>query len=267
MNKVIFDAATHTYKKGDEYTSVSRLIGQFKNEFNKDHWAAYKALERLIPNFKEFKSGMNIDSKAFIDHAKSQVDLDIFDEMKSQILKEWDIENQYSINKGNIYHLQKEQQAYINGVEINPFDNKEYKVGSKQETGNQKVAIVEDLYELRDGYYPELMLWNDEYKLAGQADKVFIETIRNRRYVDLGDHKTNKKIAKNGYKGQTMKAPLNHLQDCHLSHYSLQISTYGWLLEQFGFEVRDLSFHHFNKPYPVKYMSREVKLMLDATRK
>lgn len=267
MNKIIFNAANHTYSKEGNYTSVSKLISRYKNEFDRNHWSSYKALERLIPNFKEFKAGKNINSPEFIEYGIAHIGNEqLFDDMKKIILKEWDIENQVSVNKGNVYHLKKEQQSYTNGVETNPFDGKIYPVIPKKEVADQKVAIVDNLYDLEDGYYPELILWNDEYKIAGQADKVFIETKKNKRYIDIDDYKTNKKISKTGYMGNKMKAPLSHLPDANYIHYSLQISTYAWLLEEFGYRVRNLSFHHYNKQYPINYMSKEVKLMLDGSK-
>jgi hypothetical protein len=264
MNRIIFDPKSHSYTKGSDYMSVSRLISKYKNPFDRDYWSSYKALERLIPNFKEIKKEAYTANEDLLEYALKETTPDLFVEMKGCILKEWDAENLTSINKGNIYHLKKEQNSYANGVELNPFDGKEYKVIPKQEVTEQKVALIEDLFDLEDGYYPELILWNDQYKIAGQADKVFIETVGAHRYIDCDDYKSNKKISKHGYKGQKMKNPLGHLQDANHTHYCLQISTYAWLLEEFGYKVRNLSFHHYNQQYPINYMHREVKLMLDA---
>ena len=75
-------------------------------------------------------------------------------------------------------------------------------------------------------------------------------------------HNTNNKISTYGFKGQRMKAPLSHMQDCNHSHYNLQISAYAWLMEQFGFIPRNLSFHHYNKMYKLDYKKEEVENMI-----
>ena len=49
--KVAFSEETHTYwdvDTNDKYISVTTLIGKFENEFDKDFWSKYKALERIL---------------------------------------------------------------------------------------------------------------------------------------------------------------------------------------------------------------------------
>ena len=144
------------------------------------------------------------------------------------------------------------------------------KIINPEVSPDYKENLIEDLYMLPDGYYPELLVWNEKCGIAGQADKVFLETIGNTRYVDIDDYKTNNKIkTESAYvkklKGRVMmKKPLGHLMDCNHTHYNLQISTYAWVMEQFGFKVRNLAFHHYNKPYVLNYLKREVEMMLET---
>ena len=60
-----------------------------------------------------------------------------------------------------------------------------------------------------------------------------------------------------------MKYPLSSLDCCNYNHYSLQISSYAWLLEQAGYAVRNLSFTHINQPYEFEYMKDEVENMMN----
>lgn len=99
------------------------------------------------------------------------------------------------------------------------------------------------------------------------AGKTFIKT-----------HNTNNEITVSN-KYQNMKYPVSHLEDCHLSHYNLQLSVYGWMLEQFGYTVKYMEFEHFdlvengygwdiigNKIYQVPYRKKEVVDMLNHYR-
>lgn len=274
--KVVFTKQDHKYKDAkNTYTSVTRVIEQYKNPFDKDFWSTYKAIERIVgtTKFKKIKKGWDINSEEFLFHALSNVsDQQEVADVRDEILKEWNHENKKSIRKGNRYHDAREKKSIKQGFEVNPFDGKSYKVpanviGTTKTKGNNK-SLKEDLFNLEDGYYPELLLWNKDHMIAGQADKVFIETLDGYRFIDVDDYKTNKKIKRESYysrgKGYSMmKAPLDHLMDCNYTHYCLQISIYAWMLEQFGFNVRNLSFHHFNKEYTVPYMKDSINKIFD----
>lgn len=56
-----------------------------------------------------------------------------------------------------------------------------------------------------------------------------------------------------------MHSPISHLDCCNYNHYRLQISTYGWLMEQAGYTIRNLSFTHINQPYEFDYLKDEVE--------
>jgi len=187
---ILFSKKDHKYSQGDIiYTSVSKKITNYKNEFNKEHWSTYKALEALIPNFKDVKKGWDVSKQDFILYASTLVDEKELALKVLEILDNWDNETNKSINKGNFYHEIKENDSYKRGYEINPFTKEKFKVNTTKHSGEDKGSLITNLYELEDGYYPELILWNDKVRVAGQADKVFIETINDIRYVDVDDWK------------------------------------------------------------------------------
>lgn len=258
--KILFSSKDHTYTSGDQiFTSVSKLVSKFKNEFDSEYWSLYKALQRIYGN-EEFKKLMSITND--INVIAAATDSNILLSIQNEIKQEWKHKNISSIDKGNMYHLAKEESSYKRGYELNPFNGKEYPVIGNISEKEEKYSIIDNLYDLEDGFYPELLIWNSDHSIAGQSDKVFIETIDNIRYVDLDDFKSNSKISKYGFKGQRMKAPISHLQDCNYSHYNLQLSAYGWLLEQFGYTVRDIAFHHYNKMYKLEYLKTEIESMI-----
>lgn len=88
-------------------------------------------------------------------------------------------------------------------------------------------------------------------------------------------HNTNKKIdLKSGFNTQTkttakMKYPLNNLDDCNFMHYTMQLSTYAWMIQQLNpdFVIKDLILVHFDHNdnqtvYHLDYLKDEVERML-----
>lgn len=268
--KIIFNSKSHTYSSGRKikYSSVSSLISKYKKPYNKEYWSAYKAYQRILgeEEFKRLKKGFGIEDYELLKYLSQFVKQSDLNKTIKIILSEWTDEKDKSIVKGNDYHIFKENQAISTGVCYNPFTKTDFPtIQSTIITIKNKVEYrqptVENLFDLTDGFHPELILWNNDYLLAGQADKVYIETIDGIRYIDIDDYKTNKEIKKSNYFGK-MLDPLSHLDCCNYNHYRLQISTYAFMLEKAGYIVRNTGFTHLNKPYIFDYMKSEVQLML-----
>lgn len=88
-------------------------------------------------------------------------------------------------------------------------------------------------------------------------------------------HNTNKEIKmksffdKNTRSTVKMKFPLNHLDDVNYWHYTLQLSTYAWMIQKLNpeFEIEDLVLVHFDHNdnmtvYHLEYLKDEVERML-----
>lgn len=88
-------------------------------------------------------------------------------------------------------------------------------------------------------------------------------------------HNTNKKIEqKSGFNTLTrsnikMKYPLNNLMDANFYHYTMQLSTYAWMLQKINpnFIIKDLILNHYdhngnNTIYHCEYLKHEVEKML-----
>lgn len=93
-------------------------------------------------------------------------------------------------------------------------------------------------------------------------------------------HNTNKEIKKESYynrstkQHQMMKYPLNNLMDTNFWHYSLQLSTYAYLLQQINpeFNIRGLKLVHIDHDnvqheYDVEYLKDDVERMLKHFKK
>ena len=270
--QILFNAQDHSYNgKKITYTSVSKLISKYKKPYNKEYWSTYKAYEEILGQ-KEFKAirkklGYPLEDAALFDNLSTMVTQETLDEAIQKVLDKWKAKNDKSIIKGNDYHSFKETQAKELGYCENPFTGKKCptihstKIEIKKGV-EYRSPTVSNLYDLEDGFHPELIIWNDKVKIAGQSDLVFIETVGDKRYIDLSDYKTNGKIDTYNFMKHKMLDPLSHLMDCNYNHYRLQLSCYAWLLEQAGFIPRNLEFRHLTTPYQFDYMKKEVESIM-----
>ena len=55
-----------------------------------------------------------------------------------------------------------------------------------------------------------------------------------------------------------MQYPLNDLDDCNYNHYRLQLSIYAFMLEENGYVVRNVGFHHLNNLIKFDYLKDHV---------
>jgi hypothetical protein len=287
---VIFDEPTHTYtsKDGGTFISATTLIGKYKEPFDEDFWSTYKGIERAIveledktawENFKKADGGFKTVNERFFQDENmggaSDMERELAAKHKEAILKEWAYERDIACRNGTNFHKSKEKEWL--SAEIHEV------AGSMYTTGNPLSSLGEpiELDELPDGIYSELTLWNNFYRVAGQADVIFIETIDGVRYIDVDDYKTNKKIDTTSYKNprtgqyKKMQRPLQGLMDCNFQHYELQMSLYAYMLECYGYVPRSLNFkyysnigtkenpkYEFNRDYPLTYRKKEIIKML-----
>lgn len=270
---ICFNNESHCYwniNDNEKYISVTTLIHSFTNEFNKEFWSAYKALEKLLP-----KESWNIEKKSLLNNQKFNKEiLDVynisendFNREQQNILDTWDEENRKSCERGTKIHSDLEHSFYKNPHEISL---QKFGIGGKFECKKDYSEL-----DLEYGVYPEYLIsrTSDDgiLKLAGQIDLI----IKSGNEIIVADYKTNKKIEqKSFYNAKTkqsskMKYPLNNLDDANFYHYSLQLSTYAWMLQKINpnFIIKDLILIHFDHNgnqtiYHCDYLKTEVERML-----
>jgi ATP-dependent exoDNAse (exonuclease V) beta subunit len=111
---------------------------------------------------------------------------------------------------------------------------------------------------------PEQIIFSEELGLAGTIDLLLLY---DEDTVVLFDWKTNKEIKTEGYKGATGKGPCADLRDCNYVHYTLQLSTYAYILENdYGFKPKDLFLVHLTDNGPevmkINYLKDKVREMI-----
>lgn len=289
LDKPIFDERLHTYtnqKYGYSYTPVSTLVGKYKEPFDTVYWSLYNAGRRILGITDDNKSdyskimmkhGLNFSNKT-LENLQSSLKLVLKDDFRFLLdtqnteQKNWKEKTLASTTAGTREHKRREEVLVNTGLDIS--------IHGLNIPVRKIVDEIEDLFSLEDGTYPELMIWHNGYKISGISDKVTIETIGAIRFIDIDDYKTNEKIDTQSYCNKTtgefkkMLYPVNNLMCCNYIHYSLQLSIYAYLLECFGFVVRNIKFTHlpFNEdktmtigeqPYFVNYLKDSVIKMLN----
>lgn len=270
---VAFNDEQHVYwnvNDNERYVSVTTLIHSFTQPFDKDFWSAYKALEKLLP-----KDLWTIEKKSLQDLGKFDKSLlevygiseNDFNKAQQDILDQWDESNRIACERGTQIHAELENSFYTKGTDIKL---EKFGLGGKFECRKD----YNDL-DLQYGVYPEYLIYRESddkiLRLAGQVDLI----IKNGNEIVIVDHKTNKEIKmKGGFNSKLktttkMQYPLNHLDDCNFNHYTLQLSTYAWMLQKIHpeFIIKDLILNHYdhdgkNTLYHCEYRKEDVEKML-----
>ena len=236
FDKVKYYDEPHVYFIGDkQVTSVTTLIHQFENEFEEDFWSDYKAVEKIMgeSEFKIFKKevGKDFVKEEFL---KRGGDEDSLLKIKKEILKEWKFKNHHATYEGSTLHDFAE----------NYFNNKVFPYPEINYEKDIEWPQIKDTYKIMEGQFKnfyndvvgklipvktELVVCDEDYEIAGMIDMLFY-SVKLKKLV-IYDWKTNTEL-KTENMWQKMKAPLNHLEECELNTYSLQLHTYKHLIEK-----------------------------------
>ena len=256
---VAFDNETHTYWNLDDnrrYISVTTLIHRYTQEFDKNFWSAYKALEKLIP-----KESWAMEKKSLLNTKKFNKEiLDTynipeleFNKTQQSILDLWDEENKKSCERGTKIHEEIEHSFYNHPKDISL---QKFGLGGKFECKKDYSEL-----DLEYGVYPEYLIYRESddgiLRIAGQVDLI----------VKQGNEKSGFDTSTKS--NARMKYPLNNLMDCNFYHYTLQLSTYAWMLQKIHpeFIIKDLIINHYdhqgnNTLYHCEYLKHDVEKML-----
>ena len=134
---VAFNDKNHKYfdvnDEEKQYISVTTLIGKYEQEFDKNFWSAYKALEKLIP-----KDHWAMEKKSLLASKKFKKEIlevyniseNDFNKAQQDILDEWDKKNKEACERGTKIHADLENSFYAGGKNVNL---KKFGIGGKFE--------------------------------------------------------------------------------------------------------------------------------------
>jgi len=274
---VKYNDEEHLYWNDDgKFISVTTLIGKYEQPFDKDFWAGYKALEKLLTKeqFKFEKGGLLVTQKINLPYMLDAYDFteDEFNAIKQNILDEWQRTNLESCERGTKIHSKMEN-LFLGKKST---DLKRFGIGGKFDVNTNKSLddLNKDLLDIDKGVFPEYLVYrvseDKKFRLAGQIDLL----IKDGNDITIIDYKTNKSIDDKSYfdsktkKNKMMQYPLNNIMDCNKMHYTLQLSTYAWMLQQINpdFKIKRLILIHFDHnggetEYEVEYLKDEVERM------
>lgn len=247
--------------------SVTTLIHKFTT-FDEEFWSSYKALEAIAgEDFLTVKSRL-LDSKKFkLDYLKELgIDEEDFSEKRTEILSDWETKREASCIRGSAIHKQLETGHLAgNTKEINYL----------QLGGVFNTNTSNNIVRGQRGVYPELLLSrispDGKLRLAGQADLIIIDEDD----VYVIDYKTNKSMDKKSFfdkrtkKRSMMKYPLNNIEDVNFWHYTIQLSTYAWMIQKIDpkFNIKALLIFHYDHNgqlniHECEYRKDDVERML-----
>lgn len=212
-----------------------------KHKYYNESGVEYISVTTLVGKYESPKDRVKM-ARTFLRN-RPHIDMTV-----SEVIAMWDKNLKDAGERGTKYHNEQEEKdlANVNNV-INKNNVKDY-------------LFRIDISNLEDGVYPELRIFNHKYCIAGHADRVIVKG----KDIWIEDYKTNKKgIQRQSYKDQRMLNPLSFLPDCNYYHYTLQLSLYAWMLEQFGYRIRGLKLiskrfmddEEIPQKYRIPYMS------------
>jgi hypothetical protein len=259
---VVFNEKAHTYTNatGEKYISVTTLLNKYKPQFDSHYWSTYKAMKDVLEKKGEWAAYKKragawdrvVDYVRYVDKSfpyRSEVM-----EAKKEYLKSWRETKDSAAERGTEFHKMKESQTAGSGYN---FEGIVYNTLAGS-------PFIEPDY-ITSGVYPELLLFDHEFKLAGQADVV----IKNGKSVSILDYKTSKSIEKTAFQSQTLLYPLDHMPNANFYIYTMQLSLYAYMLERQGYEIGRLQIHHINREtfdliecHEVEYYPDEVKHLI-----
>lgn len=270
--KVIFFSDSHTYWHGNtRLRSMGECISLYQPPYEQDYWLSHTAMKELfgeeyVDHYRSFGTMKPPASELYVPFLQ-KISPSEFIRCKEKWKDIWKRKNNEANFKGSRFHDEMEKECYEKGFCENRWDGTEYPVIKyDKEYPNESLKL--NLYELPDGCYPELLVFDLEKGIAGQSDLVFIETIGDTRYVDVDDYKTNeKKPAKSA--PDRFWDPLSDFYNSKHNIYSFQMGGYAKLLERFGFTVRNIGYtwyKNYEKSKPtfidVEYFDEELEIIL-----
>lgn len=273
-SEVFFNDEKHLYLDkltGEPYISVTTLVGNYTNPFNESFMSKYKALEELADydHFSLVKPGLlstQIFNYDLLD--KFKIDRAEFEAKAQEYLDTWHSTRDEACDHGTWVHSLMENSFYgKTHFDLSSFDCPTI-VGDYN--------CVKGYYpkKLENGIYPEyLVSWisPEGLRISGQIDLC----VCNNDEVTIIDWKTNREIKKRSYfnsarkKNVMMKYPLNDLMDSNYYHYLMQLSTYGYMIEQLNSDkyIKELKLVHIDRNgkqtiYPLEYKKDDVERMI-----
>lgn len=252
-------------------SSVGKFFGKYFPEYDSNYWLTYKGLEFANKKvFDEIKSanfkGIGAPrAELFFPMLFDKIDPIVFHEKRQIFADFWDFKRENSAFLGTQFHLNQEKKHEKNGFIINPFTEEKFKLITHNKIFDNE-SVVYNLKDLEDGAYSEILLFDLEVGVAGQVDELFVKTIKKKKNIWINDSKTNEEKPD---KSNMQKAypPLDELDNCKHNKYSMQLSSYAYILERAGCVIQDLAYTFYKDYNEECYETVKVEYFRDFCEK
>lgn len=203
MHNVKFIEETHQYLTEDdrELISVSAFTEKFKPKVN------WKLVAKKVAD-KQTKAGEPTTTQ--------------------EVLAKWERKRNTAAQIGTLYHGQREEELLAQSKPV--FYGIPCETQQCHYLGGLKHSIPINKLE-NNTVYPELMIYDLEHMICGQADKVIVTG----KKINIWDYKTDQEIKFKAFSSKWVEPakllpPLSHLDDCNANIYSIKMSLYMYLL-------------------------------------
>ena len=210
FNRVTFVEQNHSYLIDGNPSgspSVTKVLKQFKKEFDK-HSAAERVAKRHRVSTK-------------------------------QVLADWELNNLYSTTLGSMLH------KYIENFYANKKIAVDQSLVSSILKTEQKIELLERLPVLVQYFqqfysdYSDLICARtelvvgdlDDTRICGMVDLLCYNCATDS--YEIVDFKTNKNINTKAKYKTKLKAPFDLMPDCELTHYTIQLNAYKYIIEKY----------------------------------
>lgn len=139
-----------------------------------------------------------------------------------QVLEKWEKKRNQSATIGILYHAIREE-------ELISEHNVYKRIVSPIYEGDKMSIPINEIQN--NTIYPEMMIYDVDYMICGQSDKVIVENNK----IHVWDYKTDAEISFKGWSNQWTSPkkflpPLSHLDDCNGNKYAIKMSLYMYML-------------------------------------
>lgn len=239
---VLFRERDHKYFINGQQAHISTtgLIHRYSSHFAKEHWAQKKATEYGVT--------------------------------RDEVVEAWDYMNLHAVTEGSILHdfnealMGNKLKGYPEDKIREIFRGADAIRSSYMMMQEQAIQFHKDISGKLIPVRSELVIGDSEWMLGGMVDQLFWN--EKDQEFQIWDWKTNTDLKTSSQ--YQMADPIEHLPDCELVHYYLQLTIYKRLIERnTNLKIGKMFIVWFNennpsyKIYPVKNVEEEVTLIIN----
>jgi ATP-dependent exoDNAse (exonuclease V) beta subunit len=204
FNHIKYHDEPHKYFIGEQdLISGTAFIGLFKEKFDSPKMAEKTAKKKGIP--------------------------------VEEVLAEWDFKGDFSRTKGTLLHNFAENywMNKVFPVDLKSYDDKFGETLMTERYSECQRMFLEFYNDSSKSLCPiamELVVGDKELGIGGMVDGLFWN--QKMGELQIWDYKTNKEIATYSKYRKKMLAPINFLQECEMTTYSIQLNLYKYIIQK-----------------------------------